>query len=474
MPLTALLLAAWLLDRGSLPFELFGRDQGPVTGPDAAGLVPDAGGDGSEGPPAAATAGIEAIDPDAEGAVRKFTVAVAPPEFDEDERLGAIAYPAFHTYLLEELRTIRHLEIVELPEPRADLTPEEADFYLETGGERHPGPPQPTWTFQVRWTGTREGTATWGKAHDSTQAELLKVTAREAVASLRQYPFPPTDARAVELQSMALDSELPELLRFDALVELHDIPKRFELVGRDERRATAVAGAAIVLNSQDPEIRGRAWQAMEGVEDSYLIAPLVDSLLLDPSDFVRVEATKLLARDYSEDPRAQSALQHALVSDLSPRVRSHARWESLDPGRRRELLVATLGNPDLPDRERLELIAADVTDIRNFMDRRAVSSLIEIAIRATPSSEAATRSARSGTVAATDVVPILLELLKDRTIDTGVRTSIASGLSRHLAEPGVRETFEDVVNSDSGNSFASYSLRREVEAALRRARTPAR
>ena len=468
MPITALVLSAWLLKTGSIPFDLFGRDRGQVTEPDAAGAGTNTGADENVLRPATAAADGEVVDPEDEAVGWKFRVAIAPPEFDEDERLGAIATPAFHSYLVDELKAIPHLEVVELPAPRDDLTPEDADFYLEVEGQRHPGPPQ-SWAFRVHWTATREGSATWAKAHDSADTELLEASAREAAASLRRYPFPPTDARTVELQSIALDGEKNYPERFEALIELHDIPRRFEFVGRDERRAVAVAGAAIVLGSQDPEIRSRAWQAMEGVEDSYLVGPLVDSLLLDPSDLVRVEATKLLARDYSADSRAQSTLQHALVNDVSPRVRSHARWEGLDPAARRQYLVATLGNRDLPDPERLEMITADVNDIRNFIDRRAVSSLIEIAIRATPSSGAEAGGAQGDTVNAAQVVPLLLEFLKDATVDAGVRTSIASGLSSHLAEPGVREAFEELSRTSN-----YWSLRREATAVLRRSQAPVR
>jgi hypothetical protein len=177
----------------------------------------------------------------------------------------------------------------------------------------------------------------------------------------------------------------------------------------------------------------------------------------------------LLAREYSDDPRAQSTLQHALTNDLSPRVRSHARWESLDSRERREYLAATLENPSLSDAERLQLITSDVDDYRDFINRQAMSSLIGIATRARPSSEAAASIADPGTVDAAQVVPLLLEFLKDRTVDESVRTSIAAGLSRHLAEPGVRETFEQL-----SREFMSYSLRREVQATLRRAQAPAR
>ena len=468
MPLAALLMSAFLLNRGSIPFDFFGlfdRDAGLATVSESADGA--TGGGGASLPPAAGPAGTaaESADPEEERGIRKFRVAVAPPDFDADERLGAIAIPAFHGYLVGELKSIPYLEIVVLPARADELTPEDADFYLETGGERHPGPPV-TWTLHIRWAATRGGSATWTKIHESVESELLAATAREAAAGLRRYPFPPPDSRAVELQSVALDSDRERLERFDALLELHDIPKRFEFVGRDERRMAAVVGAAIVLNSPDPEIRARAWQAMEGVEDSYLIGPLVDSLLLDPSDLVRVEATKLLAQEYSDDPRAQSTLQHALLNDLSPRVRSHAGWATLDAGGRRQILAATLGNASLPDPERLELVAADVKDIRDFIDRRALSSLIEIAGRARPSSpDDAAGPARPNAVDAAQVVPILLEFLNNSTTPESSRISIAWGLSRHMSEPGVRETMEALAQQTT-----SFRLRREAQAMLGRSR----
>lgn len=463
MPLMALVLAAALLNRGSIPFGLFGlfgRDDDPATAADAAGIESASGAEAGAALLPTATGGIAATDPEAEADARKFTVAVAPPDFDDTERLSAIAVPAFHSYLLKELETILHIEIVELPEPTDELTPDDADFYLQTEGERNPGEP-PTWTIRVRWTAMREGTATWAKVHESVDTELLEVSAREAVASLRRYPFPPTDLRTVELQSMAIDSELTLPERLEVLEELHDIRKRYEFVGRDERRRAAVAGAAIVLGAPEPEIRSQTWQAMEGVEDAYLVGPLVDSLLLDPSDAVRVEAAKLLAREYSDDPRTQSAMQHALANDRSPLVRSHARWEGLDPEGRRAYLVATLGNRDLPDQQRMELVAADVNDIRNYLDRRAVSALMEISSRATPAAEIANGDATTGSVAAAQVTPMLIELLKDSTVDEWVRRSIAMALSRHLADPEVLATFQELAGT------TSFGLRGTINTALR-------
>jgi hypothetical protein len=450
MPIAALLMSALLLNSGWIPFDPFDRDGDLRTELDVPDVPIAASGIDGDLPPSAGSRVNDAAGPGDEAPIRKFRVALAPPDFDESERLGAIAYPAFHAYLLEELKAIRHLEIVELTEATDELTPEDADFYLETGGERHPGPP-PTWTFRVRWIAMREGTATWAKVHDSTNTELLEVTAQEAAESLRRYPFPPADSRTVELQSIALDGDRPEPERFDALLELHDIPKRYEFVGRDERRMAAVAGTAIVLNSPDPEIRGRTWQAMEGVEDSYLIGPLVDSALLDTSAFVRVEAMKLLVREYEDDTRTESTLLHALANDHSPEVQTHARWETSDDTERRRYLVATLANADLTDAARLELIVADVTNIRDFIDQRAIRSLIDIASRATATSELNTGAGEPGGVPASDVVPFLLEFLEDSTVDMYVRGNIASALANHLDEPGVRESFENLMSSACSN-----------------------
>lgn len=471
MPLTALILAAFMLNRGSIPFDLFGlfgRDDNPAAAPASDGVPPAAGGDAGGPMRAGIAAEVQRLSSGVEADVRKFRVAVAPPDFDENERLGAIAVPAFHSYLLKELEAILHLELIELPEATDELTTDDADFYLETEGERNPTDP-PTWTFRVRWTAMREGTATWAKVHDSVDTELLEITAREAVASLRRYPFPPTDTRTVELQSLALDSEWSLNERFEALLELHDIPKRYEFVGRDERRKTAVAGAAIVLNSPDPEIRSRSWQAMEDVEDSYLVGPLVDSLLLDPSELVRAEAAKLLAREYRDDPRTRPTMEHALVNDFSSLVRSHARWETLDPDGRREYLASTLGNRSLPDEERIELVAAEVNDLEDYIDRRAVSALVDISRRASPASGAPAGDAEPGAVSAAIVVPVLLELVKDRSIDEWVRASIASALSRHMTEPGVFTAMQELANDRS-----SYAVNSAATSAMRSYLAPAR
>src|SRR5262249_13608952 len=153
-----------------------------------------------------------------------------------------------------------------------------------------------------------------------------------------------------------LDTNRSSEERFGALAELRTIPQRFAFVGRDERRVVAVAAADIVANSADPEVRSRVWLAMRKLDDPYLIGPLVDSLLNDENELVRVEAVRSLGSNFSHDPKAIAALEYALVHDFSPLVRANARWESLGDNARRELFAGTLLRDDLSDAARLELV----------------------------------------------------------------------------------------------------------------------
>ena len=390
----------------------------------------------------------------------RFKVAVAPLILATAERKATLEFQSIYAALLEELRAIPNLELVELSS-ELSVAPDDVDFDLRVKGEARPGF-RPSALLRVYWSAKRGGAGDWSTPTDSSVPGTPETIARAAAEQLRRFPFPPEIARPVELEAIVLDTNRPSEERLGALAELKTIPQRFAFVGRDERRVVAVAAADIVANSTDPDIRSRVWKAMRKVDDPYLIGPLVDSVLSDDSEQVRVDAVQTLGNNFGHDPKAVAGLEYAFVHDLSPQVRANAHWETLDENSRRGYLAGTLLREDLSDAARLELLTAGVSGFRGYVDRQAVQALVDIASRARSSTEQLVADEGPGRVSAAELVPLLVELLTDNGSEE-IRSAAASALLRHRDEVGVRDTLELAQCDDP-----SQRVRNQIAYALRR------
>ena len=429
-----------------------------VDGPDSSAPRAQSPADAQGATPAPTPSTSEAARPPPAAKLR-FTVGVAPRDLATGPA-AALAFQSIYLALLDELRSIPNLDLVESDPAHRDFTP---DFELRANVDSHEEP-----RFHIYWSATRGGVGQWNESIASSVPWTAVAVARDATQALRRFPFPPDVSRPVELESVALDTNRPAEERFGALTELKTIPERFAFVGRDERRIVSVAAADIVANSADPEVRGRAWTAMRKVDDPYLIEPLVDSVLHDDSDFVRLEAVRTLGSSFGRDAKAIAALEYALVHDLSPQVRANARWESVDEGGRRAYVAATLLRDDLPDAERLELLTADVSGFRGYVDPRAAQALVAIAGRARPSTQESTPEESPGRVSATEIVPLLLELLTDSPSEE-IRSAMASALMRHRGEAGVQLALQQAARDDP-----SVRVREQIAFLFRRSGVPLR
>jgi HEAT repeat protein len=404
---------------------------------------------------------VEAARPPPDAKTR-FTVAVAPLLLETTDPTAAFTYQSLYAAFLDELRSVPNLDLVALESANRTFAPGEVDFELRAG-TRSNVEPRPDSLFHVYWSATRGGTGQWSASIASSVPWTAVAVARDATQALRRFPFPPDVSRPVELEAAAIDGNRSIEERLGALAELKTIPQRFAFVGRDERRIVSVAAADIVTNSADPEIRGRTWEAMRKVDDAYLVEPLVDSALHDDSEFVRVEAVKTLGSSFGRDAKAVAALEYALVHDLSPQVRANARWESLNDDGRRAYVAGTLLRDDLSDAERLQLLAAGVSGFRGYIDPRGAQALVAIASRARPSTDESTPEESTGQVSATEIVPLLVELLTDSSSEE-IRSAMASALMRHRGEAGVQLVLQQAARDDP-----SARVREQISFLFRRA-----
>jgi len=390
----------------------------------------------------------------------RFTVAIAPRVLETTDRTAAPAFQSIYAALLDELRSVPNLDLVERDAAHRDVT---ADFELRANVESREG-----LTFRIYWSATRGGVGKWSASIASSVPWTAVAVARDATQALRRFPFPPEVSRLVELEAVALDANRTADERFDALAELKTIPQRFAFVDRDERRIVSVAAADIVANSVDPEVRARTWVAMRKMDDPYLVEPLTDSVLHDDAELVRVEAVRTLGNSFGHDAKAIAALEYALVHDLSAQVRANARWESLDEDERRAYVAGTLLRDDLSDPERLELLSADVSGFRGYIDPRAAQALVAIASRARPTTEESAAEETPARVNAGEIVPFLVELLTDSQSEE-IRAAVASALMRHRAEAGVQVALQQAVRQDP-----SPQVRAQIAFLFRRAGAPLR
>jgi HEAT repeat protein len=401
----------------------------------------------------------------------RFTIAIAPITVITTDASATPTLESLYPALLAELRTIANIDIVELDMPiagldvvrplaeprlREDLTEflgDDADLYFEPTAQYGAGGAG-SWSFSIRYTYVRGGggRGTLGRPARGDGPPDIPLLARQVVDQFRQVVFPPDLNALTDLRLRVLDAGISEEERVDAFERVSraaltarsayggDLPADFE-------RELDDVVASLLNQSADAEVRYRVLSRMVRADAPELIPAVVDALLYDDTDFVRLEAVHVLAREFGEDPSVQAALRFAAENDSMAEVRTHAEWAVLDDTRRRALLAETLGNRDLSDRERLALVIEDVSDFESYLDAPLISSMIEIASR---TSDSDFTPVLAHTLSEADpgvVVPALLDRLRFDP-DEAVRAAAATALTAHVEFEGVREALQLAASSD--------------------------
>ena len=89
------------------------------------------------------------------------------------------------------------------------------------------------------------------------------------------------------------------------------------------RGAVTIAAVEMAMSADEPWVRVGIWERMTGVDDPYLVGPLLHSLANDPNAYVREQAVKAL-RYFLDAPGVTGALEHAKNYDASDSVRALA------------------------------------------------------------------------------------------------------------------------------------------------------
>jgi hypothetical protein len=268
-------------------------------------------------------------------------------------------------------------------------------------------------------------------------------------ATLKEQSTVIAEAHATALNTALADDERVKAL-FDLFDETAPVPGAFD---------SAVVAAAVEIgsSSRDAQARETAWAVLRGIDDSYVIQPLLYALANDREENVRREAALTLGY-FVELPGVRDALARAAANDPSPEVavsccaptvREAARYALLSEEERRALAVQTVLDESLPAEQRLRPFNSsfDGRDIP-LVDDAAARAVFDIGAR---SANPAIRSSAwqlLGAVRNADFKPLLLEDLASHPADN-VRLGAAFALAHYVADPAVRAALERARNDPS-------------------------
>jgi HEAT repeat protein len=190
---------------------------------------------------------------------------------------------------------------------------------------------------------------------------------------------------------------------------------------------------------------------MYGVDNPYLIDPLINSLNYDDAEHRRRAAAAALATFVAE-PRAKVALEQARASDTSETVREAASLALSTVDERQQLALQVLLDEKLPPRDRL---AATIryqrrNDREVTLTAEAAQAIFDIGLEAT---DPGTRAMAWGNLGRNGAdspafLPVLLDDLANHSYDE-VRTMAVFALRHYSEESEVRAALERAANDRS-------------------------
>jgi HEAT repeat protein len=252
------------------------------------------------------------------------------------------------------------------------------------------------------------------------------------------------------------------------------------------------AAVELAQSSADPAIRRQIWSELGRTARPDVAQPLAEALLYDTDAGVRKVIAEYL-NNYLDDPNVRAALQGAALGDASAEVRQRASWTLMSPRERRTHVERSLTDRSLSVAERMAplLLSQEYYDYE--LDPEILTVLAEIAsgngdpaIRRSALEEfgrsarpeyldlvidslhsdpdslvreaalAALQAHRDGAFLDDDSVYIdaLLDVVMADT-DLGFRTSALQRLRQDVAELGVREALEAVLDANANNQLGA-------------------
>ena len=256
-----------------------------------------------------------------------------------------------------------------------------------------------------------------------------------------------------EAQATALNTALDGRARLNAMIELFHAAEP----PKGPFDAGIVAAAVqIGSSSRDADTREYAWYVLRGVDDAYVIQPLLYALANDPAENVR-RAAALTLGYFVDVPGVRDGLTRAATSDASPEaaptcctptVREAARYALRSDAERRAFALQTVLDASLPAEERLRPFTSSIDGRDVPLDEAAARAVFALGV-----SEPSARSSAWHLLAQVrnaDFKPTLLEDLASHPAEN-VRSGAVWALARYTDDPAVRAALERARNDSSRN-----------------------
>jgi hypothetical protein len=419
----------------------------------------------------------------------RFTVRVLPLQDRTTDESSSRAVKSFYASLLDGLRKVPGLTLVESEVLASEIAP--AEFHLKVTGD---GPVQDGWsakmmvTASLPVTGDTQGRrATVPHSFQYSSVAFPRCTgslvdrpavgcsdpeggAAAQIELMRQVVFPPDPSLRQVLQARLQDRTLDPAQRLKALQSLRSF-RAVVVAGPTAPRMTqersaidaeTLRGAVnLALTAPAPGIRAQTWEALRAARLPELIQPLIDASRLETDEATRLEAVTTLARDYAQDPKARAALDTLSRDDSRELVRMVARRALAGEQAWNDYAAARLQDESLPDAQRIEAltyVAASAErdpQLAGLLDTRAVEALSVIVPRTLAQSGVAPDAIGLrnlvGALASSNqpaTVALLISTL-NASNDPQIRRTAITGLARHLDDARAREIVEYTAAHDA-------------------------
>src|SRR6185369_7351924 len=341
----------------------------------------------------------------------RFTVLVLPLQDRTTDEASRLATRAFYSALLDGLRAVPGLTLLQVGSVGNDIAPTEYQLTVSADGPVHG-----RWSARMLLKGSMSVTvdAQEQRATDPQAFQYSSVAAPACTGSLVDRPvtdcsdpksgaagqvdlmrlaaFPPDPSARRALQARLLDRTLSPDVRFKALADLQFAraavvrgPQFTTLVERrpDLDKVTLHGVVDLLATTSNPDIRAQISRLLRGTPRPELVQPLIDSYQLDTNDSSRLEVATTLAADYAQDPKGREALESMVRNDPRELTRMVAKRALSGDASWIAYVLHQVQDPELADARRLEALtymsaSGQGQKIRELLNAQAVAALAQI------------------------------------------------------------------------------------------------
>ncbi|MDH3420081.1 MAG: HEAT repeat domain-containing protein [Gammaproteobacteria bacterium] len=266
----------------------------------------------------------------------------------------------------------------------------------------------------------------------------------EKVRTEIDFSMQDADGQSEALRATVLNKSLTNLERTRAFSRLLGDPD----ATNDVDPELTAAMIEVARYTRTPHERTYALSALSRVDDPTVVELFLVALARDSDEGVRETAVRGL-RLHVDDPVVREALEHAMVNDTSPLIRTVVEGTLRDERERSPAASAeTIMSPVATEREKVMAWGMLRGNAADYWTDSIVAEMVRIGLT---SSDPQVRADVWRTAHAAHTHPLLLQPLLQTLSsdpDENVRAEAAETLDLYLDEPGVRAALESAAASD--------------------------